>query len=186
MDGTVAKLILDSLDRNENHEGTLGGVFLKYVDKIKSAEPPTEESEKDAELVRKLTDLKQCELNKDLAWFDYGSWNVLTREMRDYFHATLDPLYYGGVFFQYSKFLQIEDLFWNKLPSTHSVTVLNDYGNYHIHCVGENDNRYDHLGIQALQKLQKDFNRNLLVSIGTTSDGQIVKIDRRKQPNGQK
>lgn len=182
MDGTVAKLILDSLDKEENHSGTLGGVFLKYIDSLKPTKE-TPSSDRDIILETKLKNLKQCELNNDLGWFDYDSWNTLPLAMQEFFTAKVDPLYYGGVYFQYSELLKIEDEFWCQLPPTHSVTILNDSNNYRIHSIGNEDRRYDRMGIQALQHIQRNFTTNTIMSIGTTSLGKVVKIDRRIKNN---
>lgn len=176
MDGAVARLILESLDRDDP-KGNMSSIFQNYIDSLNKSQEELVAvgSEEDQEFARKIKFLRECEDNKDLGWFDYDSWNSFPRPFQDNFIKNMDHFFYGGVFFQYSKLLEQEGNIWKYISPGNLVTVLHDCGNnYHIVCFGENDTKYDSLGEHALMNLKKDFKLRTLRSIAKNSAGQII------------
>lgn len=176
MDGSVAKLVLDSLDSMGSERSGLSTVFQNYINSLNKEmkESETVLSDKDAILAKKLKFLKSCEESKDLGWFDYDSWNSLTKKMQIFFSEKIETLFYSGVFFQYSKLVEIEPIFWKMLPTSHSITVLGEGSNYHVHCIGDEGGRYDKLGDNKIRSLQKEFKSKIIRSIGITIDGEVI------------
>lgn len=175
MDGAVARLILDSLDSTDS-KGSMSNIFQNYINSMKKSEEELAVvgSGEDHELAMKLKFLKTCEETKDLGWFDYESWNSFPKSFKDAFTEKIDHLFYGGVFFQYSKLVEIEGQLWKYLTTNHVVTVLDECRNYHIVCTGEDNSRYDKLGEYALLRLKKDFKSRTIRSIAKNSSGQII------------
>lgn len=177
MEEVVAKLILDSLD-NTPTKGSLGDIFQVYIESLKEKESSL--NERDKELATKLKFLKQCEVANDLGWFDYNSWNTFPKALQDLFLLKIETLYYGGVFFQYSKLVEFEKEIWKLLPTSHIVTIMNDNNNYHLVCIGPEDLKYGWLGDNAMKDIQKKFRKQTIRSIGVNEMGQIIEklVDR--------
>lgn len=172
----VALMILEYADQAHtgSMSGKLGQKFLEYIEQLKANEKQVE-AVFDPETDAKIKFLKQCELYGDLGWIAYEHWNVLTLNVREEFIKVVDPLFWNGVYFQYSRFALSVTNILSGLQMDTAVYVLRQEGNYQIACMDSNRSAYMRVSDNGFQSVQKDFRSRMLYSIGISSVGLVVK-----------
>lgn len=178
----IVRLIFDACDQvdRQSMSGTLGEKLLKMAEKV--TEPMKKDPEGiDDEVTEKIYFLKECESNSDLCWMDYNSWNQFTKAFQDKFIEEVNPLFWGALYFQYSKFLEIVPKLSYMMSFDLSVYVLTESKNYKATCIGSDGAAYDRLGPMALKKIQKKYNTTLVLAMGVNLKREFIIKEHNKE-----
>lgn len=184
----LAKLILnivkDTEDPNNNSDriGPLGYSLWEMARlETERANAPADPSKAkisfSPEIDAKAKRLKIAELNNDLAWIDYDSWTHLTNDFKEMLVGLLDPLFFTGVFFEYSMFLNHRDQLLNQLDETVSMFVLTEFGrtNYLITALGTGHGVYDWMAEMKFRAAKKMYKERCILVMGKGANGVVVK-----------
>ena len=167
------RMIYDSFNSDSTNVGTLGEFFLHQAEQLSIEEKTT--SSEEAELVRKIKIYKEAEDNKDLVWFDYSSWKYLPEAFRLKLKELADPLYWTGVFFKYSIFIQYEEELMKLLDNTGYLYLLTEHkDNYFMVWVTGDSHHYDWANNTKINDIIKNFDKRLIRSYGKNSENKIV------------
>jgi len=168
----IAQLILKTMDDSQVEKpGVLGQAMVAFA---KTSTLPDEEDDVDDELKQKINELREYEKNKDLAWLDFASWNSLDTPVHVAFSQHLEPLFWSGLYFSYSKFMEnVEVLLERRDPGTMS-SIQRDGKNYRFFCLSARASIYDYFGMVQLDKIRNWYEETKYKSIGKTSTGKLI------------
>jgi hypothetical protein len=113
-------------------------------------------SEEDKKLIAKMEMLKQAEKNLDLAWMDYGSWNRFSELMQERFILLIDPLFYDGIFFTYSKLIENDHVFQH-LSEGVAVYVVKSHKSLRIYCIDSKDSSYHWMNVKTFSRIEAEI-----------------------------
>jgi len=168
-------------DENLVSKSSFGQALLQAAKKSKQKETVIENKNAviSPELDPRMRELKKAELEKDLCWLDYGSFNSLSTLFKEVFVQTVDPVFWGGLFFRYSHLLAVENEVWSKLDYGYCVfELLEMNGNRKMIILnGDRNSIYDYANSFDLRKFQRQFAETLLRSIGNTPNGVVIKVN---------
>jgi hypothetical protein len=186
--GNICNLINNSVETFDENQIVNSPIGLELLKAAKEEKKPKVKStnknlvsNKSAiiseEYDMRLKDLKKAEIEKDLCWFDYESFNSLNSNFREFFVQALNPTFWNGLFFRYSHLTTVENEIWSKLGYEFSVFELREYnGNYKLVILGNyGTSNYDFAGIQSLRNSQNNFNEKWIRAIGNTPQGVMIK-----------
>ena len=171
----IVDLIKNTFNSTDD-KGTFGPLGDKFVEFVKLREEAALQSFViDYETDAKIRFLSECESKKDLGWMDPYSFRSLPRTVRDRFAYTIDPLSWGGMYLQYSRFMLHKDQVFKGLPEHYSIYVLKQAENFQIVACNADWTIFDWMGVNQFKSVQEDFNSRLLLSMGVSDNRLIVK-----------
>ena len=173
MNINIAELILTTMEHPDAtvKPGTFGS---KMIEIAQIAMLPTEVDESDIKLHQKIQELKEFESRDDLAWLDFASWNCLSIPTRQSFSQEIDPLFWSGLYFSYSKFIERVDGILKEMDSGTTISIQKEVNNYRFICLNAKFSIYDYFGILQLDRIRSWYESTRYQSIGKTSTGELV------------
>lgn len=175
----IARLIFNSLDSSESREDSITssmGIALRDRAKRSVLETtPQSDDNTTPEMVSRIKELKLSENGKDLCWMDYSSWNSLAESTQNIFVAAINPLFWGGVFFERSKLLLVEKELWSLISNTTVISELYEQNTYRIYVMDSDleDSIFDRMNINRFREEKKHFDSKLIRSIAKLTDGTL-------------
>jgi len=170
----IAELILKTMD--ESGAEDTGMVGQQMLNKAKKALLPEEDEDMDDELKQKIQELKQYEANEDLGWMDFASWRSLKTPVHTVFSKELEPLFWSGVYFSYSQFMEKKEIILKDMDVGTTINIQKHGSNFQFICLNSRSSIYDYFGSVELEKLKKWYVSTRYKSIGKTiTQGLIVK-----------
>lgn len=162
----VAKLIIDSI--GEDCSFPMAMKLLQAVKELeakKADKHGTLDMSQLDEVEKKIVALKDSEERRDLAWMNYSSWNCLSRPFQKVFTSLVEPLFWGGLYFELSKFEQHKEELLS-LIGDGCISVLKYANGFEFFCTSFNDARTNNMGIAAFRDAKKDYEKRILRSYG--------------------
>lgn len=179
-EGEIAKLVLNVCSGNVSEDylskTTIGRAFMNAIKREQEHSSQGEFlSPEEKQFVEKVKFLKVCEQKNDIGWIDAESWFTLPISFKSLFVDLTDPLDWGGgVYFQYSRLHQVEQLIYRQLEIGTCLMELKEGLAYHLVYNSLYNSSNDRLNDTELKKKQKTFNTNLVRSIGLDHTGALI------------
>lgn len=176
MEESVAKLILDaSGDPDSSKTCIAQGLFNAA---LKNLEDKDEEEFTEIDL--KLVEYGKVEREGDLAYFDYNSWLKIPFELKARICANIDPLFWGGTYFRYSFFLEIEEELVRNIPEDLSIIVINEQERFKfLNIQTIHGDRHDYLTDRQLNFQISKINNFVIRAYGQNKKGETVIHDKK-------
>jgi hypothetical protein len=127
----VIQMIVGSAAPEKNT--TIGRSLIECANSIKNREIIDEEDDLDDDIKNRIFELSDCEKRSDLIWMDYYSWNQTPILLREMIENELNPLFWSGVFFEYSKYINYKDKFKKLIDDRVIICVVKGF-NYRMYC----------------------------------------------------
>lgn len=170
----LARMILDV--KNVGVGTSLSDGFIKAAMKatrVKEVAPVKEKGEVDPVTVEKINYLKSCEECNHIGWFSYSSWNMLPDACKEMVKETTNPLFWGGVYFDYDKFIESKDFILEGLTNREFLFIVKTNKSLEFCVVSADDDSPSWLGIQKFRALRKHYESNMVV-VYFREDGKIM------------
>ncbi len=171
----LVHIIVDSLPANCN--ATMTQKFSELVESInseKNIDPLISEEEK--KLIEKIELLKIAESNGDLAWMDYGSWNRFSELLQTKFDQIIEPLFYDGIFFVYSKFVGNNSIL-EFLDDRVVIYVVKYPKSFRFYCIDILDTGYHWMNNRVFNRMESDISSGTIRTYRRESGSKSVVIN---------
>lgn len=175
----LARTILDTVEDLQSQGIEGNSVIISQLIKLAKREPKSRLAEVEEKIYfdpivdEKIRVCREMEINGDLCWMEYYSWNNLPKETQEEFVQVFDPLMFTGVFFSYSKYKEMQFDLLRDIDERCVVFTLRDENAFQVACVSSDWDPCEFLGIMKFRDYRKKFNARLINSIGK-SRGQLV------------
>lgn len=163
-------------DGEAKYKNNMGNILLeairkREVDKTKKTkvvvEPQYVLSE---ELDPKVHEMKAAYDMQDFVWIPYEYWGQLGIKFQQLLTEVAEPLFFGGVSFRYSKFLEHKETLLRTIAMGTTLYLMKDADlNYRMMGVGAND--YEptmNMGVMEKAHYMKWFYKNMITGWSTT------------------
>jgi hypothetical protein len=177
MDDLLSELVLSKFRANpESFDGKLGEKLYAVVVENGLKRVVKEEIPIDVapELLAKFQFLKACEKDSDLGWMGMASWHILSPAFRSRFSVILEPLMWGSVYFQFSKFKEIQDGLLSFENGGVSLFVLREIGGFQVVCLSSTVRNLNLVSNKQFDAIRSKIASRIVYSVGQSSDGRIL------------
>ena len=169
---SLAKFIIENYERDEGSTTLGNNLFDAVVGSINEKEENEELSEIDIKVIR----YGEIEREGNLAYFDYDSWGSIPWEVRARISQALDPLFWGGAFFEYSKFIELEDMFFRNVHETLDICLIHEFKKRYRflsikHFIGDS---HDYLSDRQLKYEREKIEKHIIRGYGLNSKGETI------------
>jgi hypothetical protein len=156
-------------------DGKLGSqIYARAVEGALKSIPEDTLSDMDPELREKFGFLKSCEIELDLGWMGFASWNTLSPAFRSHFTVHLDPLLWGSVYFQFSKFKEVQEGLMTFEHRDTSLYILREVGGYQLVSISARTRNLNLISHKKFDSIQRAIKAKILYSLGESGGGKIV------------
>lgn len=155
--------------------GKLYKAAQQYLERDRSKTPqqqPTEELFKDDEEAKKILELRDIDSAGDLAWMEWSSWYLLPTSFRKAFESLVEPLFWSGIYFSYSRLLANTDSVLTKLGWA-SLFVYQFNTHYKVVIMTPSKCAVDYMGVSSFRILSDRYEKHKILSAGVTKDGTL-------------
>jgi len=172
----IAELILQTME-DTGVVAEPGTMAFKMLEMARKAMIPDAASDADKELEAKIKELRKYEAKEDLAWLDFPSWNSLSTPTHQAFAEKIEPLFWGGLYFSYSKFLDNMQFILKDMESSVTINIQKEGRNYRFVCLNASSSIYDYFGMTQLNRIRVWYESTRHKSIGKTFTGELIVKD---------
>lgn len=150
---TVKKLIEAFEDSDTKVFGSFGSFMKKFAEEYKASE--NMQIQEEPEVFKNMRALKEIEENGSIGFIKYESWWNYPILFRMKLQTVLNPVFWGGVYFDWNKFIENENLIMSKFNDSCESIVCHHYnGSYEIIRM---DDKFMSLSDRNFKKLYKDI-----------------------------
>lgn len=175
----VVKIIIDSItDRDKLKTNTIGNKLYevaKQVEQQRKIEKVVEKKQELTEAEQKVIALRGCEASGDLGWMDYSSWNIFNPAFKKQFCDAVDPLFWSGLYFQYSRFEKAFPALFQFLTLDCSISVLRDGKNSQLVATGMDDYMISKKKVMEFENYQRAFHTKIYKAFGRVGNEPIIR-----------